>query len=101
MRRSGKWIPGRCFHLQVAERGGEASCSRLGLAVSRRVGPAVTRNRIKRRFRELFRGLSGDFAQPVDLVVIARRGVDRLPFSELKQQFTRALRPWLRAPLQE
>ena len=68
--------------------------SRLGLAVSRRVGPAVTRSLVKRRFREIFRALSPEFSGSIDLVVIARKGVDRVPFSELKQQFAHALRAW-------
>ncbi len=45
---------------------------RLGLAVSRRVGPAVFRNRVKRRVREAFRLLQHDLPRGYDLVVRAR-----------------------------
>lgn len=49
------------------------SVSRLGLAVSRRVGRAVVRNRVKRRVREWFRrGGRERLGGRVDLVVIAR-----------------------------
>jgi ribonuclease P protein component len=34
----------------------EAEPARVGFVVSRAVGPAVTRNRVKRRLRELMRG---------------------------------------------
>ena len=44
--------------------------SRYGLAISRRVGKAVTRNRIKRRLREILRQMK--LPQGWDLVVIAR-----------------------------
>lgn len=44
---------------------------RLGLAVSRRVGNAVVRNRIKRRIREAFRTSQAELP-PIDLVVRVR-----------------------------
>ena len=55
---------------------------RLGLIVSRRVGKAVVRNRIKRIMRELFRQRRHELrsSSPLDFVVIAkRRAVDTQP----------------------
>ena len=95
LRKVGKWIPGRFFHLQVSERDDATFPSRLGLSVSKRIGNAVTRNLVKRRFRELFRSVASDLRPPVDMVVIARKGVDSLPFADLKLQFKHAVRPWL------
>ena len=44
-------------HLLVRADGpDEAEPARVGFVVSRAVGPAVTRNRVKRRLRELMRG---------------------------------------------
>ena len=46
---------------------------RLGLAISRRVGGAVVRNRIKRRLRECFRMIPPEPAVGYDLVIGAQR----------------------------
>jgi ribonuclease P protein component len=45
---------------------------RLGMSVSRKVGNAVRRNRIRRLVRESFRLLQHDFPQGYDLVVVVR-----------------------------
>jgi len=49
--------------------------SRLGMAVSRKVGKAVTRNRVRRRIREAFRLQHDHLPGSFDLVVYPRRGV--------------------------
>lgn len=46
--------------------------ARLGLSVSRRVGNAVVRNRVKRRIREAFRLSQHELPRGLDLVVVAR-----------------------------
>lgn len=45
---------------------------RLGLSVSRRVGGAVTRNRVKRLLREAFRLQQHDWSRGYDIVVVVR-----------------------------
>ena len=45
---------------------------RLGLSVSRKVGTAVRRNRIKRLLREAFRLMQHDLPRGYDLIVVVR-----------------------------
>ena len=53
----------------------EAGDVRLGLAVPRRVGDAVTRNRVKRKLREAFADASGGLEVAHDVVIVGRPGV--------------------------
>lgn len=54
--------------------------SRLGLAVSRKVGKAVKRNIIRRRIREGFRLKKSFFPRSFDIVVSPRKGALELDF---------------------
>ncbi len=64
----------------------------LGLAVSRRIGGAVTRNRIKRRLRESFRcGLRTVLPTASAVVIIARDGAGQLKTQEITAELTAPL----------
>ena len=69
--RSGRSHAGREFVLYVFPRAEEGP-PRLGLSVSRKVGGAVERNRVKRLVREAFARESGVLPPGVDAVVVAR-----------------------------
>jgi ribonuclease P protein component len=80
------------FVLLVRRRGDSDPTMRLGLTVSKKVGNAVVRNRMKRRFRELARavlpeaGVSG-----ADHVLIGRQGGIERPFDDLVSDLRHAL----------
>ncbi len=51
---------------------------RLGVSVGRRIGKAVTRNKVKRTVREAFWDLAGELPEGSDYVIVARPGVEGL-----------------------
>ena len=57
---------------------------RLGLAVSRKVGNAAVRNKIKRRLREIFRKQLKDRLLQYDFVVVARSASAEAEFREMQ-----------------
>ncbi len=52
--------------------------ARLGLSVGRKIGKAVTRNKVKRAVRQAFWELSDGFESGHDYVIVARPGVEGL-----------------------
>jgi ribonuclease P protein component len=83
-------MPG--FVLQVRARGDADPAIRVGYTVTKKIGNAVVRNRMKRRFRALARehltmlGIAG-----ADHVLIGRAGGIERDFSTLSAELVRAL----------
>lgn len=64
--------------------------NRLGITVSNKVGNAVTRNRIRRRVREIYRLSEGRFRHGIDIVVVARIRASKADYHMLEKDFLRA-----------
>jgi ribonuclease P protein component len=63
---------------------------RIGLIVSRKVGGAVARNRVKRLCRECFRLSPEILPDGVDLIVVARDGAESMKFHEVQDEWRSA-----------
>jgi ribonuclease P protein component len=68
---SGRKIHGKLFLALVVDTGAGAPIGRVGLTVTKRIGNAVTRNRIKRRTREWLRR-HGWVPAGCDVVLVAK-----------------------------
>jgi ribonuclease P protein component len=85
---NGRKLGGKHFVVLVAPGDG-----RLGITVSKKVGNAVTRNRVKRLVKEFVRAANGDRGRWTlagrDLVVIARPSAAALGFAEVSVDLAR------------
>jgi ribonuclease P protein component len=83
----GKWIGGGLIGIKSRQTG--LPLARYGFIVSKRVGDAVVRNRVKRRLREIVRVLP--LKPGADIVVSARPRTATAEFSELKETVSKLL----------
>ena len=88
---TGTKVPAAAFVLQMRPRG-DAGPVRVGFTVSRKVGNAVERNRVRRRLREVVR-LFGKTRMHGghDYVLVGRQAALSLPFDRIAHDFDRAL----------
>ncbi len=73
--RQGRSVSTRFLVLYAFARDGDAEEPRLGIAVPKKVGGAVVRNRIKRQLRELWRERLDRLPRNADFVIVAREGL--------------------------
>ncbi|MCI4591431.1 ribonuclease P protein component [Sphingobium sp. BYY-5] len=96
----GRRAPMPGFVLLVRERGDGDPAMRYGITVTKKVGGAVIRNRMKRRFRVLARELlPAHGVAGADHVLIGRDGGIERDFSLLHAELTKALGKIMTRPL--
>ncbi|MBS3818251.1 ribonuclease P protein component [bacterium] len=66
--------------------------SRVAVVAGKKIGNAVTRNRIKRRMRALFRRCKPDKDNSLDLILFPKKNAVRVPWNQLQQDYKLALK---------
>ena len=64
---------------------------RLGITASKKIGGAVSRNRAKRRIRELFRIAKDGFISGKDVCIVARTAIISADAAKVKKDFDSAV----------
>jgi ribonuclease P protein component len=106
VRKGARWA-GPAFVLEAKERNPqigpvEAHGPRFGFTVTRQIGKAVERNRIKRRLKAAVRGVSSDHAKGgFDYVLIARKPALTSAFGAIVADLVKALERVHRTPARQ
>ena len=78
--------------MEVLDRGDEGA-PRVGFTVTKKVGNAVVRNRVRRRLKEAVRvHAAGDMQPGNDYVIVGREEVLTTPFGAIASELSRRIR---------
>ena len=66
---------------------GKEEYSRIGYSISKKIGKAVVRNRIKRKLREIFRSRKDRFNDNYDIVIVVRKNSVDATYQRLDEVF--------------
>ncbi|KKK36871.1 ribonuclease P [Mesobacillus campisalis] len=89
--KKGKSFANRQFVVYVLRKEGQETF-RIGLSVSKKLGNAVTRNRIKRYIRQSFLELQEDIHTGKDYVIVARKPAADMEMLEVKKSLEHVLK---------
>jgi len=70
----------------------DGSVPKLGVVTSKKIGDAPVRSRARRLLRESFRLHQHEFAQPVELVLVARNSIAGKKFADVEKDFLAVLK---------
>lgn len=89
--KNNKSFRSKYFYIYVTETKEEKY--HFGISVGKKIGNAVTRNKTKRRIKEILS--KNDYQKNFDCIIIVRREIKEANFSEIKEDLNYALKKLL------
>ncbi|CAM2771845.1 ribonuclease P protein component [Helicobacter burdigaliensis] len=77
-------------HFAIFFKENHNSINKVGFSVSKKIGNAVCRNLVKRRFRHLYRE-SLPLLKKGDMILLAKAGIAQVSFQALKMDYQKAI----------
>ena len=77
-------------YLVLYARKNRTATNRVGITVSKKLGKANVRNRVRRRLREVYRLNEEKFQAGWDIVIVARTRAIHAPFEKLVENYLKA-----------
>ncbi len=89
--KSGKWFSSECLVIYVSEN--EKDENRVGVAVGKKAGKSVVRNRIKRLIREAYRLNEEKLEKSFDIIILWRSStsIDNTNFDNVQKSLLKCL----------
>ncbi len=89
--KSGKWYTSECLTVYILEN--NLKSNRIGVAVGKKAGKSVVRNRIKRLIRESYRLNEDAIKQSVDIIIVWRSSVasSKISFENVQTSLLKCL----------
>ena len=88
----GKFYYGEYIHMYIKTT--ESEYNKLGIAVSKKMGKAVERNRIKRLIRENYKEIEQKIKKGTQILIVINKknNIKNINFYEIKENFYRTLK---------
>jgi ribonuclease P protein component len=88
--KSGEHFSGEHMVLYVAS--SKTKNIKVGLAVTKKVGHAVVRNKVRRRLREIIKTQVPNLKQNNNIIVVARDNITEASFEKLSNEFLKLIK---------
>ena len=81
----------KCIYVYIYNKDNNLKISRFGIAAGKKLGNAVTRNRVKRRYRMIINNNKNMFQKGKDYIIIVKRSAVDASYKTINEDIVRLL----------